>query len=60
MTDKLLTIHEAAERLRVPISTLRYWRQARKPSPPSVKIGRRTLFPAAQLDAWIDQQREAA
>lgn len=57
--DRLLTIDEAAERLHVPVSTLRYWRQVVQ-GPPALKIGRRVMFAPADLDAWIEQQRDTA
>lgn len=54
MARELLTVEEVADLLRRPVGTLRYWRHAGL-GPPSVKIGRRVLYDAAELDAWIEQ-----
>ena len=52
----LLKTAEAAERLRRPVETLRYWRW-RGEGPPSFKIGRRVVYDSDALEAWIDAQR---
>jgi excisionase family DNA binding protein len=53
MGRKLLTTDEAAERLRRPPETVRYWRHIGE-GPPAAKIGRRVFYDEAELDAWID------
>ena len=53
----LLTIAEAAARLRAPIATLRYWRHLGT-GPRSFRVGRRVLYSRDDLDAWIDARRE--
>ena len=52
----LLTASEAAQRLRRPEETLRYWRWKGE-GPPSFKIGRRVMYDAADLAAWIETQK---
>ena len=56
---ELLTITEAAEVLRTPVATLRYWRHLGT-GPRSFRLGRRVLYRRDDLRTWIDAQREAA
>jgi excisionase family DNA binding protein len=49
---ELLTITEAAELLRAPVATLRYWRH-RNIGPHSFRLGRRVLYRRDDLHAWI-------
>ena len=55
----LLTIAEAADLLRAPVATLRYWRH-RNTGPRSFRLGRRVLYRRDDLHAWIAAQRERA
>lgn len=55
----LLTIDEVAEYCRVTVLTVRWLRQEGRFAP-AIKIGRRLVWDATDLDAWIDSQREAA
>jgi excisionase family DNA binding protein len=55
---ELLTITEAAELLRAPVATLRYWRH-RNTGPRSFRLGRRVLY-RDDLHAWIDAQHDQA
>ena len=55
----LLTIDEVAEKLRVPVATVRYWRAQGK-GPKFVRIGKRIVCRATDLDAFIDAQFDAA
>jgi predicted DNA-binding transcriptional regulator AlpA len=55
--DKLLTINEAAEFLRTPVATLRWWR-SKGIGPRSFKIGRRVFYWLSDLTAWLDEQRQ--
>jgi excisionase family DNA binding protein len=48
----LLTITEAAELLRAPVATLRYWRHLGT-GPASFRLGRRVLYRRDDLDAWV-------
>ncbi len=54
MANDLLTIEEAAERLRVPVKTLRYWRH-RNTGPASFRMGRRVFYRASELDRYIHE-----
>ena len=51
----LLTITEAAQLLRAPVATLRYWRHLGT-GPRSFRLGRRVLYRRDDLHAWIDAQ----
>ena len=51
----LLTITEAAELLRAPVATLRYWRHLGT-GPTSFRLGRRVLYRREDLHAWIDSE----
>jgi excisionase family DNA binding protein len=53
----LLTIAEAAELLRAPVATLRYWRHLGT-GPASFRLGRRVLYRRDDLHAWIDAPRD--
>ena len=55
---ELLTITEAAERLRTPVATLRYWRH-RNIGPRSFRLGRRVLYRSDDLRAWIAARYDA-
>ena len=55
----LITISEAAELLRAPVATLRYWRHLGT-GPTSFRLGRRILYRRDDLHAWIDAQRQRA
>jgi excisionase family DNA binding protein len=52
----LLTISEAAEVLRAPVATLRYWRHLGT-GPRSFRLGRRVLYRREDLYAWVDARR---
>ena len=54
----LLTITEAAELLRAPVATLRYWRHLGT-GPRSFRLGRRVLYRRADLQLWLDERRDA-
>ena len=56
---ELLTIAEAAQLLRTPVATLRYWRH-RNTGPRSFRLGRRVLYRRDDLHDWIDTQRDHA
>ena len=53
----LLTITEAAELLRAPVATLRYWRHLGT-GPHSFRAGRRVLYRRDDVTVWIQSQRD--
>ena len=53
----LLTIAEAADCLRTPVATLRYWRH-RDIGPRSFRLGRRVLYRRDDLHSWIAAQQD--
>jgi excisionase family DNA binding protein len=55
----LLTISEAAELLRTPVATLRYWRHLGT-GPASFRRRRRVLYRRDDLQSWIDVHHEQA
>ncbi len=56
MTE-LLTIEDVAERLRVSVETVRWLRQQGRFAP-AIKVGRRLMWDAQDVDAWLKAQRE--
>ena len=56
---ELLTILEAAQLLRAPVATLRYWRHLGT-GPRSFRLGRRVLYRYDDLRSWIDAQHAQA
>jgi len=56
--DELLTLSEVAAIVRAPIATLRYWRHLGT-GPRSFRLGRRVVYRAGDLQAWIDTQDNA-
>jgi excisionase family DNA binding protein len=53
LANKLLTVDEVAERLRLTIP--RVYELARRKQIPCVRIGRQVRFDESQLRAWIEQ-----
>jgi predicted DNA-binding transcriptional regulator AlpA len=53
----LLTITEAAQVVRAPVATLRYWRHLGK-GPKSLRVGRRVFYSRSDIEAWIMAQRD--
>ena len=53
---ELLTIAEAAELVRAPVATLRFWRHLGT-GPRSFRLDRRVLYRRDDLHDWIAQQR---
>ena len=54
--DDLLTLAEVAAILRVPVNTVRWWRQLGE-GPTFFKIGRHLVITVGDLKAWIDDQK---
>jgi len=55
---ELLTIEEVAERLRVSVLTVRWLRQEGRFAP-AIRVGRRFVWEARDVAAWLEAQREA-
>lgn len=55
--SKYLTTQEVAETLRTSAETVRYWRHMGK-GPKSFKVGRRVLYAAEDVEAFITDARE--
>ena len=58
MNDEMLTICEAAEVLRVPVATLRYWRHL-ETGPRSFRVGRHVRYWRSDLADWLQEQTGA-
>jgi len=56
MKDKILTIDEVAEYLKIPKPTLYYLAQEEKI--PAFKVGKHWRFEKQRIDAWIKKQHE--
>jgi len=54
----LLTITEAAELLRAPVATLRYWRHLGT-GPAGFRLGRRVLYRRDDLERWVSDRQHA-
>lgn len=52
-----LTLSEVADIIRVPINTLRWWRQ-QGTGPRFFKIGRRLVTTVGDLTIWVDEQKD--
>ncbi len=55
---QLLTLTEAAARLRTPVATLRYWRHLGT-GPDSFRLGRRVVYRRDDIDRWITTQHDS-
>lgn len=55
--DRLLTTNEIAERLAVPVETVRYWRKCRR-GPRALKIGRAVRYRESDLLLWLAERTE--
>ncbi len=53
--DEMMTIDEAAEYLRVPVATMRYWRYCRT-GPASFKVQRHVRYWRGDLVLWLTEQ----
>ncbi|MEV8373983.1 helix-turn-helix domain-containing protein [Kribbella sp. NPDC056861] len=59
MNDTTLwNIDEVVQYLRVPVLTVRWLRQEGRFAP-AIKVGRRLVWDARDITAWLDSQREA-
>lgn len=57
--EDFLTLSEVAAILRVPVNTLRWWRQ-RGTGPRLFKIGRHLVTTIGDLRGWIEEQKQDA
>ncbi len=57
--EDFLTLSEVAAILRVPVNTLRWWRQ-RGTGPRFFKIGRHLVTTIGDLRVWVEEQKQAA
>ena len=57
--DRLLMSAETARRIRVTPTTLKAWRHRRQ-GPPFYRYGRRVVYRASEVDAWVRAHRVAA
>ena len=55
--EKLFSINELAEYLRVPVSTIYEWR-AKGRAPRAHHYGKHLTFAASDVKAWVDAQKE--
>lgn len=51
-----MTTAEVAELVHAPVETVRYWRHIGK-GPKSFKVGRRVLYDASDVAAWLEPAR---
>jgi excisionase family DNA binding protein len=56
---KYLTTQEVADLLRTSPETVRFWRHVGK-GPIGFKVGRRVLYAAEDVEAWVECERAAA
>jgi excisionase family DNA binding protein len=52
---ELLTLEEAADYLRRPVDTLRYWRKLGR-GPKAARVGKGLLYRKTELDRWVREQ----
>jgi excisionase family DNA binding protein len=57
--DEFLTTQEVAAICRTSSETVRYWRHIGK-GPRAFKLGRRVLYERGDVQAWIENERQAA
>lgn len=55
-----MTITEAAEYLRVPVATMRFWRFQGDQGPKSATVGKRVMYRRADVEQWLTDQFETA
>jgi len=57
--DDFMTTTQVAERLNIPVSTVRYWRFMGQ-GPKSFTMGQRTVrYRSSDVEAWLDAQYQA-
>ena len=58
MATEYLSLEEVSRRLHISPATVRNRLSRRDPMPPSIKIGRRRLFPEDKFELWMESYRE--
>lgn len=58
MSTEYLSLEEISRRLHISPATVRNRLSRQDSMPPSIKIGRRRLFPEDQFDLWIESFKE--
>jgi excisionase family DNA binding protein len=53
-TPHLLTIEQLADRLQVPVGTIRKWRAQGSGGPPGIRIGKYVRYRPSDVDAWLN------
>ena len=56
--SRYMTTSEVADVTRAPVETVRWWRHVGK-GPKSFKVGRRVLYAAEDVEAWLEAARSA-
>ena len=56
--ERLLNIDEVAERLKVPVLTIRWLRQEARFAP-AIRVGRRLVWSESDIEAWVAAHKEA-
>jgi len=59
VTTQYLTVDEVSRRLRMAPGTARNRMSRHDPMPPSVKVGRRRLFPEDKFNQWMEVRFQA-
>jgi excisionase family DNA binding protein len=57
--SEYLTLEEAADYLRRPVDTLRYWRKLGR-GPKAARVGRGLLYRKAELDRFVQERETTA
>lgn len=56
MGKQYLSLEQISQRLHLAPGTVRNRLSRNDPMPPSVRVGRRRLFPEDQFDAWMESR----
>jgi hypothetical protein len=54
-SERFFTTEEVAARYRTSPATVRWWRQTGTYGPKGIKVGRRVLYPRAEIDRFEQQ-----
>jgi excisionase family DNA binding protein len=56
--ERLLTTGDLSEYVGIPVTTLYHWRM-RGEGPPAIRVGKHLRFRRADVEQWLDAQRES-